>query len=94
MELEPMRIWHVSEIALEEMLSKQCELIDLPTLYSVLSQIAIYFLQLVNMESPNIQLSQKFDFDRDVDSRVCDIESRLNNQVLGNQNIWSEKVDI
>jgi len=87
MELEPMRIWHVSEIALEEMLSKQCELIDLPTLYSVLSQIAIYFLQLVNMKSPNIQQRQIFYFYIDADSRACDIASKLSSQVHGNQNI-------
>jgi hypothetical protein len=94
MELEPMRIWHVSEIALVEMRSKQYELSDLPTLYSVLSQIARYFSQLENMESPNIQLSQKSDFYIDVDSRACDIASRLNNPVHGNQSIWLGKVDI
>ena len=94
MELEPMRIWHVSEIALVEMRSKQSELIDLPTLYSVLSQIAIYFSQLENTESPNIQQRQIFYFYIDADSRACDIASRLNNPVHGNQSIWLGRVDI
>jgi len=94
MELELMRIWPVSEIALVEMRSKQDELTDLRTLYSVLSQIARYFSQLESKESPNIPLSQEFYFYIDADSRACDIASRLNNPVHGNQSIWLGKVDI
>lgn len=57
MELEPKHNWNVAEIVLGEMLSKRYELIDLPILYFVLSQIAVCFLRPVNMQLPNIQLS-------------------------------------
>jgi hypothetical protein len=87
MELEPMRIWHVSEIALVEMRSKQYELTDLRTLYSALLQIARYFSQLGSKESRNIQLSQEFYFYIDADSRACDIASKLSNQVHDSQSI-------
>ena len=87
MELELMRIWPVSEIALVEMRSKQDELTDLRTLYSVLSQIARCFLQLESKESPNIPLGQEFYFYIDADSRACDIASKLSNQVHDSQSI-------
>ena len=87
MELELMRIWHVSEIALVKMRSRQCELTDLRTLCSALSQIARYFSQLENMESLNIQLSQEFYFYIDADSRACDIASKLSNQAHDSQSI-------
>ena len=87
MELELTHIWHVSEIALVEMRSKQYELSDLRTLYSALLQIARYFSQLESKELRNIQLSQEFYFYIDADSRACDIASKLSNQVHDSQSI-------
>jgi hypothetical protein len=87
MELELMRIWHVSEITLVVMRSKQYELSDLRTLYSALLQIARYFSQLESKESRNIQLSQEFYLYIDADSKACDIASKLSNQVHDSQSI-------
>jgi hypothetical protein len=87
MELEPTRNWSVFEIVLAEMLLMQCALIDLPTLCSVLSQLAICSLPQVNMKLRNKQLRQKLGSERDVDSTVFDIANRLNIQAHGNQNI-------